>query len=160
MVSTRRVIAVLALTAAAVAAVIGSSAPAQNPTTRTLTFKELEKGSTFTHVRNTKTRSRRANSQGDVIAFANPVADPSGRRIGTLDAACTTTKGSPNFLKSTVTCQAILVLHDGSLAIQANNTPGVSTTTGAVTGGTGAYANARGVYVSKDGSDSTITLAG
>jgi hypothetical protein len=47
--------------------------------------------------------------------------------------------------------------------VQANSSPGSPTTTGAVTGGTGAYANARGVFVStarQGGSDDTITLAG
>ena len=45
----------------------------------------------------------------------------------------------------------------------ANTSPGRATTTGAITGGTGAYANARGVVVSKaadGGSLDTITLAG
>ena len=62
-----------------------------------------------------------------------------------------------------VTCSGILVLRDGTLTIQANVTPGVPTTTGAVTGGTGAYANARGTLVSKEGangSTDTLTLAG
>jgi hypothetical protein len=44
--------------------------------------------------------------------------------------------------------------------VQGNNRPGVATTTGAVTGGTGSYANARGVFVANDVSgDLTVTLA-
>ncbi len=60
-------IAAIALIGAAV--VLGPGASAQDPATRTLTFKELAKGSTFTHIRNAKTKSRRSNSQGDLIAL-------------------------------------------------------------------------------------------
>ena len=60
------------LVVAGLAVALWSSASAQEPGTRTLTFNELEKGSTFTHIRNTKTRSEQANMQGDVIAFTNP----------------------------------------------------------------------------------------
>ena len=44
-----------------------------------------------------------------------------------------------------------MTLADGTLTLQANTTPNSRTTTGAVTGGTGAYANARGVFVSDRG---------
>jgi hypothetical protein len=160
MFSTRRVTTALALTAAATAAVLGSSAVAQDPGPRTLTLKELDKGEKFTHIRNTKSKSGRANLQGDLIAFTNPVADAAGRRKGTLHVACTTTKGSRNFLKSTMTCHGVIVLRDGSLTLQVTISPNVPTVTGAVTGGTGAYANARGVLVSKQtksGANDTIT---
>jgi hypothetical protein len=153
-------LAALALIGAATT--LRSSASAQSPTTRTLTLKELDRGATFTHIRNTKTASTRANSQGDVLAFTNPVADSSGQRVGMLSAACTTTTGASNFLKSTLTCLVVLELRDGTLTLQANSSPGATTTTGAVTGGTGAYANARGVFTSKQaargGADDTITL--
>lgn len=147
--------------AVAVAVALGTGASAQNPTTRTLTFKELAKGSTFTHVRNTKTKSRRSNSQGDMIVSTNPLADATGKRIGKASIACTTTTGARNFMKSTLTCVAVYALRDGTLTLQANSSPGKSTTTGAVTGGTRAYANARGVFVSKQantGAATTITL--
>src|SRR5688500_16906634 len=98
-----RTVVVLAVAGLAVVA-LWSSASAQDPGSRTLTFKELEKGSTFTHIRNTKTRSEQANIQGDVIAFSNPLADAAGKRIGMLRASCVTTTGSRNFMKSTLTC--------------------------------------------------------
>jgi hypothetical protein len=146
---------------AAIALALGSGASAQDPGTRTLTLKELEKGSTFTHIRNTKTKSSRANSQGDILAFTNRLADESGQAVGKLSADCTTTTGASNFLKSTVTCVGVVALRDGSLMFQVNLTPGRPTIVGAVTGGTGSYANARGVFVSeeaKSGSVDTITL--
>ena len=150
-------LAVLALAAAALA--LGSGAAAQDSGARTLTLKELDRGSTFTHIRNTKTKSRQANSQGDVIAFTNPLADESGKRIGKLSAECVTTTGSRSFVKSTVTCVVVLALRDGTLTVQTNLSLSKPETVGAVTGGTGAYANARGVVVSTRGKD-TITLAG
>ncbi len=158
----RNAVALLAVPAlAAVALVLGSGASAQDPGVRTLTLKELDKGSTFTHIRNTKTKSSQANSQGDVLAFTYPLADESGDKVGKLSLSCTTTTGARNFLKSTVTCVGVAALRDGSLMVQANVIPSKSKTVGAVTGGTGAYANARGVVVSqttKSGTVDTITL--
>ena len=161
----RRAAALLAATAAAAttAVVVLSSASAQAPTTRTMSFHELDKGSTFIHVRNTRTASQQSNSQGDLIVFTNPVADASGTRIGKLHAQCVTTVGARDFRKSTITCTAVLHLRDGDLMGQFIASPADTTTTGAITGGTGAYANARGVIESKHtqaGSDDTITLTG
>jgi hypothetical protein len=162
--STLRTVAALGVAGLALAAIVvslASGASAQDPAARTLTFKTLDKGSTFTHVRNTKPRSRRSNSMGDGIVFTNPLADGSGKVVGRLYADCTTTKGARNFLRSTITCAAVVVLTDGTLTLQANSKPGVPTTTGAVTGGTGAYANARGVFAAEDagaGGETTFTL--
>jgi hypothetical protein len=160
----RRAAALLAAAAAATTAVVVlSSASAQAPATRTLSFHELDKGSTFIHVRNTRTASRQSNSQGDLIVFTNPVGDASGARIGKLHAQCVTTVGARDFRKSTITCTAALHLRDGDLMGQFVASLADTTTTGAITGGTGAYANARGVIVSTQtqaGSNDTITLTG
>ena len=155
--------AIFALGALAAATLLGPGASAQSPGGRTLSLTELEKGSTFKHVRNTKTKSSRANSLGDVIVFTNPLADASGQVVGKLHANCATTVGARNFLKSSMTCSGVLVLRDGTLTFQAAFKVSASTVTGAVTGGTGAYANARGTFVSKTdrtGKHDTITLAG
>jgi hypothetical protein len=151
--------AILALGALAAAALIGPGASAQTPGGRTITVTELEKGSTFKHVRNTKPKSPKANSLGDVLVFTNPLADASGQVVGKLHAVCATTVGARNFLKSVMTCGGSIVLRDGTLTWQATFKVDESSITGAVTGGTGAYANARGVLVSKQGHD-TFTLAG
>ena len=161
----RRAAALLVATAAAAttAVVVLSNASAQAPTTRTLSFHELDKGSTFVHVRNTRTASHQSNSQGDVIVFTNPIADASGTRIGKLHAQCVTTVGARDFRKSTIACTAILHLRDGDLMGQFIASVAGTTTTGAITGGTGAYANARGVIVSTQtqaGGNDTITLTG
>jgi hypothetical protein len=135
-----------------------SEAQAQAPAATTITVKELEKGSTFVHVRNTKTRNRRSMLLGDLIAFTNPLTDTAGARVGKLHASCVTTVGNANFLKGVMTCTVALALRDGTVMALANVSPGAKTTTGAVVGGTGAYAGARGVFASTDGTD-TITLA-
>lgn len=135
---------------------------AQAPTTRTITLKEIEKGSKFIHVRNTKTRNRRSMAIGDLIVFTNPLADASGQLAGTLHGDCTATVGNPDFRKGVLTCTVVLSLRDGDLMAQANTSPGRATTTGAVVGGTGGYAGARGIFVSdsRPGGVDTITLAG
>jgi hypothetical protein len=161
----RHVTALLAATTAAAATVglLLSSASAQAPASRILTLHELDKGSTFVHVRNTATKSQQSNVLGDLIAFTNPITDAAGTRIGRLHAECVTTVGSRDFRKSTLTCTAILHLRDGDLTGQFVDDVGATSSTGAITGGTGAYAGARGVVVSRQtdvGSDDTITLAG
>ena len=156
--------AALALGALAAAALLGSGASAQSPGARTISVTELEKGSTFKHVRNSRAKSPRANSLGDVLVFTNPLADASGRVAGRLHAACATTVGARNFLRSVITCEGAAVLRDGTLTWQATFKVGAATVTGAITGGTGAYANARGTFVSakddRGGSRDTFTLAG
>ncbi len=152
----------IAIPAAAGAAIVGSGAVAQGPAGGTLTLTELDRGSTFTHIRNTPSKHRRSNVQGDLIVNTRPLADVSGKIVGTLHLDCVTTTGNRSFLKSVITCGAVMVLHDGTLTLQATASPGIPTTTGTVTGGTGAYANARGVFVSKEtgrNSVDTITFA-
>jgi hypothetical protein len=159
---TSRLVPLLVLALLVVVALqLGSAASAKSPGVRTLRFTELERGSTFAHIRNTKPAAERSNSQGDLIVFTNPLADPAGKVVGTLYGNCTTTLGAKNFLKSVITCTIVMSLRDGTLTGQANVSPGVSRTVGTITGGTGAYANARGVVTSKDGakgSTDTLTL--
>jgi hypothetical protein len=153
-------VAAAAITAAAVAL---STASAQSPATRTLSLREVDKGATFKHVRNTRATARLSIAQGDLIVFTNPITDASGARVGKLHAQCVTTVGARDFRKSVLTCAGILRLRDGDLMVQSIDPPGATSTTGAVTGGTGAYANAHGVFTSTHtdaGSDDTITLGG
>lgn len=157
------VVAGLAVASVAFFMLAGSpdDADAQAPAGQTITLKELEKGSTFKHVRNTKTRNRRSMLLGDTIVFTNPLADTAGARVGTLRADCAATVGNANFLRGVLTCTVVLTLRDGALMVIADTTPGSPTTTGAVVGGTGAYSGASGVLVSEDSSSvDTITLAG
>jgi hypothetical protein len=163
--SPRRITAALALPAVAAAAfALTTGAEAQpGPAGTTLTFKELERGSTFTHVRNTKNRPARSNTQGDLIVFTNPLADGDGAVAGRLHAACVTTTSARDFRKSRMTCTGEMALRDGTLTFQGLIDLGDAVSSGAVTGGTGAYAGARGTFTSADGPDGaldTVVLAG
>jgi hypothetical protein len=138
-------------------AVSATDASGQPAAGSTMTFKELDRGATFTHIRNTK-GSPRSNKQGDVIASVTPLADESGRRIGKSHLACVTTGGARNFMNSQMACTGTLVLPDGTVMGQFVNSL-KPTVTGAITGGTGAYANKTGVFVSKHtGYGALITL--
>ncbi|MGH2901529.1 MAG: hypothetical protein ACRDMZ_22830, partial [Solirubrobacteraceae bacterium] len=130
-----------------------SPASAQDAAPTVLKLTELEKGSTFKHVRNTRGASRRSNLLGDLIVFANPLADAAGRPVGRLHIQCVTTTGAANFLRSKVTCNGVMVLVNGTLTLQAIVGPGSPTTTAAITGGTGVYANARGVLIYRERKD-------
>ena len=154
-----RILAAVALAALAAVALVGPGASAQGG--RTISLTELEKGSTFKHVRNTKPKGAQSNLLGDVIVFTNRIADSSGKVIGKNHAVCATTVGARSFPKSVITCQGSVVLGDGTMTWQGAFKVGGSTSTSAITGGTGAYANARGVVVSKQdskGTHDTITL--
>jgi hypothetical protein len=157
--STAALAVLLGLLAAVL--MLRSSASAQDPGARTITLRETERGGTFAHIRNTKGASQRSNLAGDVIVFTNPVVDAAGKRIGKTSVGCVTTTGSRNFMKSALTCHGVTELPDGSLMMQATVAPDAPVTSGAVTGGTGAYANARGVFTSTEGesgSRTTVTL--
>jgi hypothetical protein len=151
-----------ALCIAATGVWIASSAadsPTKAPTT--LTFKEVDRDATFSHIRNTD-GPKRANLQGDLFASVSPLEDEAGNRIGRLHLACTTTDGARNFLKSEMTCTSIAALGDGTITAQFIDKLD-RTTVGAVTGGTGAYANTSGTFVSqatKGGAVDTITFGG
>jgi Allene oxide cyclase barrel like domain len=144
------------------ALVLGSSASAQGPTT--LTFKELDEGSTFAFVDNaptSKAKGEPSASIGDAIVFTNPLADVAGKRVGRLYVHCTAVVAAVQANKAAFACEGIMVVDGGTLFVQAFLPKAGATVRGTVTGGTGAYANARGTLVSrptKAGADATITL--
>jgi hypothetical protein len=158
----RFTLGLVALAVGACALVLGSSASAQGPTT--LTFKELNKGSTFVFVDNaplSKGAGDPSASAGDVIVFTNPLADAAGKRIGRLYSHCTAVVAARRAAKAAFACEGVVVIGGGTLTFQAFLAHGGATVHGTVTGGTGAYANARGTLVSrptKTGADDTITL--
>jgi len=154
----------LGATAAALAAgaLLLPGASAQDPGPRTITLRELEKGATFSHIRNKRAKTARSIAQGDLIVFTNPLADTSGARVGVVHVSCVATVGARDFTKSTMLCGAVARLRDGDLTSQILVRLGRARNTGAITGGTGAYAGARGVITSVDGENGatdTITLS-
>jgi hypothetical protein len=151
-----------ALAVGACALVLGSSASAQGPTT--LTFKELNKGSTFEFVDNaplSKAKGEPSASAGDLIVFTNPLTDSVGKRVGRLYMHCTAVVAARQANKAAFACEGVVVIGRGTLAVQALLAHAGATVHGAVTGGTGPYANVRGTLNSqptKTGADDTITL--
>jgi hypothetical protein len=154
------VVGVIAAAAVAIPALNASGDPVQ-----TISFKEVNKGSTFNYVDSppvNKSHKRPVFSPGDVFVFADPIVDDKGKD-GQLRATCTVTKKSPasdaGFNKAQPICEGALVLRDGTMFV--NVAEGGNNVTGAITGGTGAYANARGTFKStstKTGSDDVVTL--
>ena len=107
-----------------------------------------------------KTKGEPAASAGDVIVFTNPLVN-GGRRIGRLYMHCTAVVAAPAANKASFGCEGVVGLGEGTLTIQVFLPHAGATVHGAVTGGTGTYANARGTLVSrhtKTGADDTISL--
>ena len=157
----------LALALLGLAALV-AAAPASAAGTTTLTFKEPEKGSTFTYVDVAPTAPKKhgfptAISPGDQLILTNPLTE-GGKTIGKLRAKCTATGAAKTtsetaFLQAHFICEGVFTLPGGTL--YANASIVKAGTEGAITGGTGKYAGASGTILSKEvkgGSDTTITL--
>jgi hypothetical protein len=119
-------------------------AGAQAPTT--LSFKEVNKGGTFKIVDvPPKRKSRRAApSAGDGFVFTNPLQKSATTTAGSLHAHCTVTKGGKRFSSLIVLCDAAFKFGNGTIYVSTLTKLTQKTTVGAVTGGDGAYAGARG----------------
>jgi hypothetical protein len=90
-----------------------------------------------------------------------PIADSARRVLGKLHIDCVTTIGARDFTKSTISCSGVVVLRNGSMTVQAVFRPDGAPVRGAVTGGTGEYAGAKGTFASRQvrgGSIDTFTL--
>jgi hypothetical protein len=143
------------------AAVLAGSASAAT----TLRFEELQKGSTFAFVDNAPTSELHHGfpsviSAGDSIVITHPIAE-GGKTVGKLSTSCTATKTSKVFDKAGFMCQGTFALPGGTLVASAMIASSKGTE-GAILGGTGKYAGARGTFVSKEGkgrSTVTVTLA-
>lgn len=149
--------AVAALVAAGVLAVSGGAeAPAGQ------TIKVVEKGGTEKFV-DVAPRAKRGfdASAGDAFLFSSPLFDAANKRVGTLDVRCDFSKGGR---AARGICDGVFDLAGGDVLISTRLTTSGSVS-GAVVGGTGAYAGARGTFTSVDRpggdnapSDDTITL--
>jgi hypothetical protein len=142
--------------------------PASAAGTTTLTFKEPEKGSTFTYVDVAPTAPKKhgfptAISPGDQLILTNPLTEGT-KTIGKLRAKCTATASAKTtsetaFLQAHFICEGVFTVPGG--ALYANASIVKTGTEGAITGGTGKYAGASGTIISKEikgGSTTTITL--
>jgi hypothetical protein len=158
----------LALALVGLATLFAATSASAAATTNMLTFKEPEKGSTFTYVDVAPTAPKKhgfptAISPGDQLILTNPLTE-GAKTIGKLRARCTATapaKTSSNtaFLQAHFICEGVFTLPGGTL--YANASIVKAGTEGVITGGTGKYAGASGTILSKEvkgGSNTTITL--
>jgi hypothetical protein len=142
--------AVLVVGGAAFAANSGAQAP--GPQTLVLNEKEGQ----FAFV-DQKPRSKHGRaSVGDEVIISNPLFDSAEKRVGSLQAVCTTVKPGRED-KASYLCQGVAHLNSGDLLLEAllKQQVGPVQITGAITGGTGAYANAHGTFKS-EGDEATI----
>ena len=129
--------------------------------TTTLTFKEPEKGSTFAFIDNApKTKVKHGFpekiSAGDELVFTNPL-EAEGKKIGHLRAFCVATENG-KFDSAGFTCHGTFAFTGKGSLIAATTLVG-NKTEGAIVGGTGTYAGARGTFRSKEGKgSSTVTV--
>lgn len=150
------------------ALLVASSASAAGTGTTTLTFKEPEKGSTFTYVDVPPTAPKKHGfptsiSPGDQLILTNPLTEGT-KTIGKLRARCTATASAKTtsntaFLQAHFICEGVFTLPGGTLYGNASIVK--AGTEGVVTGGTGKYVGAHGTILSKEikgGSTTTITL--
>ena len=148
-----------ALLASVSVAAFAASATAAHADT-TLTFKEVDKGSSF-HIVDAPPKDTKQThlTPGDQFVIQNPLADNAGKRIGTLRATCSMTT------KKDSICYGVFSFKNGTLdaLVALPNTETSKQTAGGIIGGTGAYAGASGSFISKDtksGANDTVTLLG
>jgi hypothetical protein len=154
--SARRGIVAAAISCALCAALAGSATAAS---ASTITFTEPEKGASFRFIDNAPTAKLKHGfptkiSPGDELAIWNPLVS-GGQRIGHLQAFCVATKTARNFVTAAFECPGTFVFSNGTLTALAVLTK--SGAEGAITGGTGIYANASGTFASKESKGVTTT---
>lgn len=149
--------------AGATAAILAAGSGAQAPTARTITLvtKEQTNAGAFVDAAPRARNPRRPNaSAGDAFVISETLYDAAGAaRVGTLSATCTFTRPTRNPENAPTMCQGVYHLSDGDIV-------GAGLLSGdpvrlAVTGGTGAYAGARGTLTtteSRTGSTDVIEL--
>ncbi|HET9184659.1 MAG TPA: hypothetical protein VFN82_00840 [Solirubrobacterales bacterium] len=125
-----------------------------------LTFVEPEKGGTFKFVDAAPKAKLKHGfplmiTPGDEVIFTNPM-EVEGKRVGKLRVVCTATSRAKKFGAAGFVCNGIAKFSNGTLVFSALLSEG-KTTEGAIIGGSGIYAGADGVFVSKEGKKSSTT---
>jgi hypothetical protein len=146
----KKYLVVLALSVAAfVMAITGvSNSDAQAPGPQTLVLKEGK--SLQEKFIDTKPLARNGKaSLGDSFLFNSALFDPAKKRVGSLEVECAVTVAGDFEKKAVTLCDGVMHLTGGDIFLSARVPPGEDITlTGAVIGGTKAYANARGTFTS------------
>ena len=146
-------LALLAVPAAAALAVAGLSTAAAAPS-KARTFSVLESNLQLSAIDLPPTQGTESDppSRGDMVVFTKRLSTPSGKRAGLMHVVCTVTVPRPSLETSLFQCDGTYALRGGTLAISHGGPISARTLRLAVTGGTGAYAGARGTIVSQAGS--------
>ena len=85
-------------------------------------------------------------SNGDAVTFSSDLLDGSERDVGDLDISCSVTRPG-SFAESHQHCTGTATLPDGALTLsRGGRVFGGDSSSGAVVGGTGAYAGATGDF--------------
>jgi hypothetical protein len=154
----RTAAAALALSAAAattVALVVTEGGQAQQPAGRTLVLKNADVKIKAVDLPPLVRSSRSPETPGDEVIATSKVG---GAATGARYLMCAAAKQGPSIEKALYSCQVTYALSDGTItAAGVGRIGGSAAVTVAVTGGTGAYAGARGTLTSSNGTD-TITL--
>lgn len=131
---------------------------------RTIQFEEVEKDSTFAFVDNAPKSELHHGvpstiSAGDQISISTPLYK-GANKIGRLATTCTATVTAKSFDNAGFLCLGTFNLGKNTLVASAMISRNGGTE-GAIIGGTGTFAGARGTFVSKEGggrSKVTVTL--
>jgi hypothetical protein len=142
----------LAATAAVAAAAIGlPQATARPAKPHTIKLVEHQGALSTVDLPPAATSDTSPPSRGDELVFTKRLTQ-GGRNAGTLHAVCTVTQPRASIETAVYQCQATYVLRTGQITAQTVAPVGTaSRLVLAVTGGTGAYAGARGEVVSRQG---------
>jgi hypothetical protein len=142
-------------------AMLGPYASSASAST-TLVFREPHKGSTFHFIDTPPSVGRVFFSPGDEVIFTERL-EQEGKIVGKIRIICTATESSNNAIKAGLLCNILATIPGGTLAMvspfaERGNRKGRE---GAVVGGTGKYAGARGTFRDEEGrrfDTNTITL--
>jgi hypothetical protein len=163
----RRIITATALCAASggVVALLTASGGVAQSTSGGQTFTVIEQSTDkdFSFIDNKPYSTRRGHSgprisRGDFIAFSTRLVDPQGKPAGRTDASCVDTEpGTFNRSSTVFSCTGSFRLANGMLTIQTAAPITAKVTQLVITGGTGAYAGARGTITSTQNSNTKST---
>jgi hypothetical protein len=141
--------------AAAVAFVVAEGGQTQQPAGQTLVLKNSAVKVADVDVPPLVRSSRSPETPGDEVIVSSRIA---GGATGARYLLCAAATQGPSIEKALYSCQVTYDLANGTItAAGVGRIGGSAPITVAVTGGTGAYAGARGTLTSKAGTD-TITL--
>ena len=98
-------------------------------------------------------------SVGDHVITTDGVVRPDGTPAGSMEQVCTLVEPKATLFASTFDCAGSFELDQGEIAVQGTFVPAAAESSFAVTGGTGAFAGARGeATLATEADDITIDL--